>query len=379
MTRDTRVPMMLALSWLVMLGCGAPPATTAEPEADEEEAGAHAEVELSPAAVQAAGIVVGQVQRAQLTGATVIPAEIQLDATRTAHVAPLVSGRLADVRASLGTPVHRGDILALMTSADASDLAAASAEARARLSVAQAATERLSTLGETGVTSQRALLEAQAERDRAQAEVSGLSRRGSVFGARGGQTIALVAPLDGIVVAAHAVVGETVDTSEVIFTVADTHHVWAIGRAPERVIADLRNGQAATLRLQAYPRDSFPGTISLLSPMLDESTRTLDVRVELDDTSGRLRAGLFGSLALGTSDDAVLTVPDGALARIEGSDVVFVPGDAAGHFRAVPVVVGHRSMGLCEIERGLADGDAVVTTGAFTLKSELLVAEMEED
>jgi RND family efflux transporter MFP subunit len=165
----------------------------------------------------------------------------------------------------------------------------------------------------------------------------------------------------------------------VIFTVADIHHVWAVGRAPERVISELGEGQTATLRLQAYPGDSFPGTISLLSPMLDESTRTLDVRVELDDESGRLRAGLFGSLALGTSDDAVLTVPDGALARIEGSDVVFVPGDAAGHFRAVPVVVGHRSMGLCEIERGVAEGDAVVTSGAFTLKSELLAAEMEED
>ncbi len=375
----TRVMWLMVTACSLVLGCG-PAAAPAEVAPAEDEESAHSsEVELSPAAVEAAGIVIGHVTRAQLTGATVIPAEIQLDGTRTAHVAPLVAGRLADVRFTLGMPVQRGDILALMTSADVADLAAASADARARLSVAQAATDRLSALGETGVTSQRALLEAQAERERAQAEVSGLSRRGSVVGARGGQTIALVSPLDGVVVAAHAVVGETVDTSEVIFTVADIHHVWAVGRAPERVISELGEGQTATLRLQAYPGDSFPGTISLLSPMLDESTRTLDVRVELDDESGRLRAGLFGSLALGTSDDAVLTVPDGALARIEGSDVVFVPGDAAGHFRAVPVVVGHRSMGLCEIERGVAEGDAVVTSGAFTLKSELLAAEMEED
>lgn len=370
----------LLFAWaLVLASCGARP--EAEPEAEEEgeETARPGEVVLSEEQLASSGVVVGRAELATLTGATVIPAEIHLDPTRTAHVAPLVAGRLRDVHVRLGDPVHAGDVLGQLASADAGDLAAAIADTRARLSVAEAATVRIEALGPTGVASQRSLLEARSERDRAQAELTGLTQRRGVVGSRGGQMVSLIAPLDGVIVDLHAVPGETVAAGEMVFTVADVHHVWAIGRAPELVIAELREGLPATLRLHAYPAERFDGTVALLSPTLDEHTRTLDVRVELDDPSGRLRAGLFGSLALGSTDGAVVVVPDGALARLDGADFVFVPGETPGVFRVVAVAVGHRSAGLAEIVSGLASGDAVVTAGAFVLKSHLLRAELQEE
>jgi membrane fusion protein, heavy metal efflux system len=359
---------------LALGGCGAPPEEEPEPESVDE--GPPGEVRLSPGAIEAAEITVGPVERVALTGRTVIPAEVRLDPTRTARVAPLVGGRIREVHAGLGDEVHAGDVLALMTSADAADLAAAIADTRARLSLAEAATARLGALGASGVTSQRTLLEAQADRDRAQAELAGLTRRRGVVGSRGGQEVAMVAPLDGLAQRRVDVDDAPVEPSQVLFTVASTTHVWVIGRAPERVIGDLREGAAAVFRADAYPTTSFDGTIALLSPTLDEETRTLDVRMELDDTTGRLRAGLFGSLAIG-SEGASLVVPETAVARVHGSDVVFVPAGAAGAFRVVPVRVGHRSGGLAEILEGLSEDDTVVLTGSFTLKSILLSAELE--
>lgn len=366
---------------LPLVACGG---DSVEPNAPDdtppdEAPSAPGEVHLDPEAVQAGGIVTGHVERHTLTGASVISADVELDPARTAHVAPLVAGRLTDVRAQLGQSVHAGDVLASFASADAADLAAAIADARSRLGVADAAATRLGTLGESGVTSQRALLEAQSERDRAQAELSGLTQRRSVVGAGGRQVVALISPLDGVVVDLHAVPGETVEAGEVVFTVADTTHVLAVGRAPELAIAELREGLPATLRIHAYPTESYPGSITLLAPTLDEETRTLRVLVSLQNDTGHLRAGLFGSLEIGSGEGAVLTVPDAAIARIDGAEVVFVPGDEAGAFRAVPIVTGHRSQGLVEVQHGLAEGDALVTAGAFTLKSELLADQLVGD
>ncbi len=377
---------MSRVGWLVVLaglvaGCGAAPEPVRASEGERacEPVSRQSTVLLSEEQLVASGVRIGRATRGTLTGAMVVPAVVHLDPTRTAHVSALVTGRLRSVEARLGDPVHAGQVLAELASADAGDLAAAIAQARARVVVAEAASVRLEALGATGVSSQRALLESQAERDRARAELTGLTQRRGVVGARGGQRVSLIAPLDGTVVEVHAVPGEIVAAGEALFTVSDTHHVWAIGRAPELILQDLREGLPATLRLRAYPAEHFDGTIALLSPMLDETSRTLDVRVELDDPSDRLRAGLFGSLALGDTAGQAIVVPEDALARLDGGDVVFVPGDAPRSFVAHAVAIGHRSGGLAEIASGLEDGDAIVVVGTFILKSELLRAELQED
>lgn len=372
---------MLATIEIAMMLAGAASCSgtpDAEPERAPDEDAPYSEVHLAAEAIEAAGITIGHAEQTRLIGTSVIPAEVRLDPTRTAHIAPLVAGRITEVHAALGDEVHAGDVLALVTSADAADLAAAITEARARLTVAEAATERLGELGEAGITARRSMEEAIAERDRARAQLAGLTQRRGVVGSRGRREIALVAPLDGVVVDLHAVPGETIEPAQVVFTVADTRHVWVIGRAPELEIGSLRVGMPATLRLHAYPSESFSGTVSLLSPMLDPTTRTLEVRMELDDESGRLRAGLFGTLALGDADPTTV-VPETALARLEGGDVVFVPGASEGTFRAVSVAVGARSEGFAEVVRGIDAGDAIVSRGAFVLKSELLRAELSEE
>lgn len=380
MTSPTRVSFRIValVAFLSLAACHPTPDT---PQADEETEAADSpsEVRLSPASIAAAGITVGAVQRTAISGATVMPAEVQLDPTRTAHVAPLVDGRVSEVHAELGQEVNAGDVLATLISADVAELAAATADARARLAVAEAATDRLAPLGESGVASRRSLLEAESDRDRARAELAGLSQRRTAVGARGGQSVALVAPLGGVVVDLHAVVGETVETGSIVFTVADTRNLWAVASAPEVSIREVRDGASATLRVEAFPGVSFPGEVTLLAPTLDEVTRTLDVRVELQpDPTMRLRPGMFGWIALGDANTS-LVVPESALARLDGADVVFIPGDGEGEFRVLPVALGRRTSGLAEVASGLAEGDSVVTSGAFTLKSELLRSRLAED
>jgi cobalt-zinc-cadmium efflux system membrane fusion protein len=112
---------------------------------------------------------------------------------------------------------------------------------------------------------------------------------------------------------------------------------------------------------------------------LDEQSRTLSIRVELENTEGILRPGLSGNISLlppGVAPEPVLVVPEEAVQRYEGSEVVFIPAHNEGEFHAVVVTTGVRSRGKVEIKAGLKEGDKVVTKGAFTLKSELLKSEL---
>jgi RND family efflux transporter MFP subunit len=135
------------------------------------------------------------------------------------------------------------------------------------------------------------------------------------------------------------------------------------------------------ISLQAYPGKVWEGEVSYVSHTLDPHTRTLDVRVELDNADGTLRPGLFGRISLSPDADnaeQVLVIPQGAVQRIDGQTMVFVATDTLGVFRPAFVTLGARARGKVEVRDGVAEGDQVVVSGAFTLKSELLAGQISE-
>ena len=139
-------------------------------------------------------------------------------------------------------------------------------------------------------------------------------------------------------------------------------------------------GAAAKLTLQAHPGRSWEGTLDYVAPHLDEKTRTTSVRMMLDNAERKLKPGLFGTITILGKDDAPARalVPANAVQRMKDGDVVFVPTDEEGEFKVAPVAVGAKREGMAEIVSGLAPGDAVVVSGAFVLKSELMKAELGE-
>lgn len=378
------------------------PAADHEGEAPEGSHHDHAEgghdeheesVRLSPEAIERSQIVVGGVSTERLVGGIRVPAEVTLNPDRTAHITPLVAGRIDEVNASLGDHVKKGQILAKLRSVSLGEARSQVAQARASVEVARASFLRQETLQKEGIGSRRAFLEAQGEYLKAQAELTAAKERVKVYGGGGGRggkgSVSTVrSPLDGVIIERHATPGEVVSVEGPMFVVADLGRVWVVGRLYEQDVATATTGAAAVVTLPAYPERSWQGEVSYVASTLDPATRTLPVRVELDNSEGVLRPGLFGTIALSKpvtdgaghedSKSAAVSVPQAAVQRIEGKNVVFVPGDEPGEFRAVPVVLGVKSNGRVEVTRGLQAGDRVVTMGAFTLKSELQRSEMGE-
>jgi cobalt-zinc-cadmium efflux system membrane fusion protein len=347
------------------------------PEGEKHEE----EVHLSAEAIERAGIAVAAAERRALAGGVAIPAEVQFEPSSTAHVGPLVSGRITKVSVSLGDRVKRGQLLGVVASSDVSTARSRLDQARARLAAAEQTLRRQQQLSTEGIGAQRSLIEAEAQVGELRAEVEGLRRQLSVFGSGSAGELALTAPIEGVVVAVHATLGETATPDQPAFIVTDPTKVWVRGNVPELEISRLQAGSAAVVRLHAFPDASMPGTITYVAPALDEQTRSLPVRVTLQAPDARLRSGLFGSIELvgGGKDERVLVVPAEAVAMLDGQPVVFVPADEPHSFKPQPIALGRRAGGYFEVRSGLEEGKSIVVRGAFTLKSALRSSELSEN
>lgn len=358
--------------------------THAEKGHDEEhtEDGSRDTVRVTSEAMARNEIKVAEVVMEAFGGGTDVPAEITLAPQRVAHVSSLITGQVLSADVSIGDSVKQGQVLAMLRSVEVGQARSDFARAESAFAAAKANYERQQTLEKEGIGAGRALQEARAVFEAAQAELAGVRERLGVYGAggRSGAKVAVRAPIAGTIIERHATTGEITKADEPLFVVADTSRVWVVGQVYEQNVGRVKVGTVVTLRLTAYPDRTWKSVVSYVASVLDDRSRTLPVRVELDNPDGTLRPGLYGTLTLASdeSGNLVPVVPESALQRVEDSDVAFIPGADPGEFHAVPVRVAGRDRGRAAIADGLKAGARIVVSGAFVLKSELLKGEMGE-
>lgn len=368
----------LLFAALGALGCNTGPLLT-------QEAGEHGKVPtdrviLTPEAAELAGIRVGKAERRALGGGSAIPAEVQLEPNATAHVGPLSTGRVTCVLVALGDRVRRGQLLGVVASNDVSSARARLDRARARLIASRATLRRQQQLATEGIGAGKYLIEARAQVDELRAETEDLQRQLAVFGSGKDGKLSLTAPIDGVIADLHATLGENIGPEQVAFTVTDPTRIWVRGNVPELELSRVQTGLGATVRLHAFPDVAMRGQVTYVAPALDERSRSLPIRVNLDAPDLRLRSGLFGSIELvgGPNDDRVLVAPAEAIATVDGQQVVFLPSGFDHTFRVQPVALGRRAGGYFEVRSGIQEGQDLVFSGAFTLKSVLKSSQISE-
>ena len=181
----------------------------------------------------------------------------------------------------------------------------------------------------------------------------------------------------GVVVGLYAEQGGHIDPSVPLVTLADTSRLRGVLDVYEKDIAKIRKGQRVRTVVSALPDESFEGKVTYISPRVDEESRTVKVRVDIGNTAGKLKFGMFitGHIQVGSRDAVVL--PEQAIQTVEGKPTVFVTEDGKTYV-PVHVQLGEISDGKAEIKSGLKGGESVVAQGSFTLKSELSKGEMGE-
>jgi RND family efflux transporter MFP subunit len=195
----------------------------------------------------------------------------------------------------------------------------------------------------------------------------------------------IVAPFDGTIIKKDVVFSQRADLSDILFILADLRSVWVTANVSESDIARVPRVNDAMFRMTAtaYPNRQLSARLLSVGALVDPQTRTVPLLAQTDNPDDLLKLGMFVRIVLDSSaTEAVLTVPSAAVVEIETQKYVFAPagGDKNRRvFALKPVEVGRSSGDRLEIKAGLTEGDEVVASGAFLLKSELILQNQTDE
>jgi cobalt-zinc-cadmium efflux system membrane fusion protein len=209
-------------------------------------------------------------------------------------------------------------------------------------------------------------------------------RKGVGEPVRAGDTLAVVesdqlaryeirSAFDGTVVDRHVTLGEVVRPDQAAFIVADLGTVWIDLAVYQEDMAHVSIGRR--VRVQAGGGADAEGTVSYVSPIVDQATRTATARVVLPNPDGRWRPGMFVTALVLEPIAVPVVVPRSALHSVDGRTVVFVVHEE--RFVARPVAVGRLGRTTAEVLTGVAIGDRIAADGSFLVKADLAKGEAE--
>ena len=381
------------------------------------------EVSLTPEAAALINVETLPAQRRYLERPVRMVGRIAVDETRLSHITAYMPGRLDRLYVDYtGIRVRKGDHLAEMyspqllvsqqelilaqQSVDAMTDSTSDAVRRTNYTLLNTAKDKLRLLG---------LTDEQIERIASSGDVT--------------DHITLYSPVDGVVTQRAVSEGSYVKEGERLYTVADLSRVWLMLDAYESDLAWLRYGQSVSFTVEPFGDEAFTGTVAFISPVLDEQTRTVRVRVNVDNEDGRLRPGMFargrvnatiasnskvvspeltgkwvspmhpeiikdgpgtcdicgmplvpieelGYAVLGASDaEPPLVVPDSAVLRTGERGVVYVQTGTKDQpkFEGRVVQLGPAGAGFVIVTEGLSEGEQVAVRGNFMIDSALQI------
>lgn len=300
--------------------------------------------------------------------------ELHVNEDAYAEVGSPIPARVSRVLAAPGDLVEPGQPLAELASPEVGKARAAVRSAAAQRELARLAFERRRTLAADQIVSERELEAARAELDAARAELDAARQTVEALGARRGEgpRFVLTSPIAGTVIERSALLGRQVNAEQPLFIVGALGRLWLIVHAFERDALRVRTGLQAQVFFPALPGESSSGVVTRIGSRVDPASRTVAVRIEIDNPEGRLRPGMSATalLPLGDSTHTIVTVPVESLQRSGDGWCVFLPTSLPGAFEVRSVGRGRELGGEVEVLSGLRAGERVVADGAFLLKAE---------
>jgi cobalt-zinc-cadmium efflux system membrane fusion protein len=308
-------------------------------------------------------------------------------------VFPAYAGRVVEVLAKKGAVVTKGQPLLTLESPDyvaaQNDLTTARADvekAVINLEAARIAAERSRKLFAQDAISKKDLQSsesglalAQGELHRSQAALTVAESRLTLFGktpadisklkAGLDRTLTIFAPIAGTVVDRQVGVGQIIrpDAPTPVFQISDLSVLWAQADVFESDLANIRLGAPAEIRVETYPNRVFKARLSFINPTVDPATRTVHVRIVIDNAEGLLKPDMFARVKIiAAARQSVPVIPTAAIVA-RGEKAVVLIEEVPGRFRKRQVEIGDEANGKVVVNSGLKVGERIVTKGAILL------------
>jgi len=350
------------------------PVYAAEQEEKSEEHGEENSVKMGDREMAASGIVTALVAKQKLVETINAPGEVTLNQYATSQVTPRISAQVVTRHVRMGDMVRKGQPIVTLTSVEM-------AEAQGELILTENEWKRTSKLGRDVVSEQR-FIEAQVAAQQARAKVlaygmteSGLaklSNKGNASTAIG--EFDLVAPQNGTIISDDFLVGQFIEPGNLLFEVSDERKIWVEAKLSPDATSNIKIGSLAWV---SEDGNQTAGQVVQVYHQVDEVSRTLSVRVQVNNEADIFHPGEFVDVAISSGESVpMIAIPNEAVALMDGKQVVFkVEGD---ELHPTPIIVGPAIGEWTPVLSGVSQGDKIVVKNAFLIKSLILKSKMGE-
>lgn len=311
------------------------------------EGDANAALTIPAQRQQLIGMQTGVVERRAIGKTIRTSARIAADETRLAKVTTKFDGYIQKLYVDFtGQPVRRGQPLFTIYSPD----------------LLSAQQEYLLALRSS--VHVPGLLEAARDRlrlwDISDAEIRALEKSGTPK-----TSLTIHSPAAGVVTSKTAVAGARAMAGEPLYEIANLERVWALADVYESELPFVKLGAPAVVTVNGA---TFPGRVAFIAPVVEEATRTVKVRIEIDNRNGALKPDMFADATIVEPQRQALVVPASAVLQTGTRNVVFVVNGTAIESRDVEI--GSRDASYIEIRKGVTEGEKVATQANFLIDSE---------
>ena len=306
-----------------------------------------------------------------------LPARLVWNEEKTERIYPAFAGRVVKLNADVGQTVRAGQVLATLASPEFGAAQADTAKAQADARFSERAFQRQTELFEAGIVSRKEYEQAQADAQRANAEVARAQARTQLYGGGNAvnQQLGLSATVSGVVVERNLSAGQELRPEQggpgslPLFVVTDPRSLWVQIDAREADVASLQPGTPISLTLPNLPGQSFAAKITATGDFIDSNSRTVKVRGVIDNNQRILKAEMLGSAKFERALEKGVLVPSRAV-QLRGSQYWTYVQKEPGVFEGRKISIGYEGLDKVLVTNGVKDGELVVSDNGLLLARE---------
>ncbi len=317
-----------------------------------------------------------------------IPGRLETQNRKLAKIGSPITGRVSDLYVSLGDVVKKGQVLAKVNSIELTQTQLTLIKSTQLIGLKTKAVERAKLLFEADVISKAEMLRIENELDAVKADyrasrdqlmVLGMNEKALEKLESSGQINSygdVISRFDGIIISRAINLGQIVNPQDNLFHVADLTTLWAVANIPEQQASFIQKDEIVTIEIPALENKKIEAKIIFEGSIVDPETRTVLVRTEIDNQSLSLKPDMLTSMYIQSKKVSRLAVPTAAIVRENDRNYVFIQ-NSPKTYRLREVQLGHKDGNLITILSGIAEGETIISDGAFHLNSERKKKELE--
>jgi cobalt-zinc-cadmium efflux system membrane fusion protein len=324
---------------------------------------------------QMSHVQVVTIEPVKLTRTLRLTGAVAYNAFKTTPVITQVGGPVSRILVVPGQHVGAGQPMLEVSSPDYSQLLDTYIKAREGFRVADKNYARAQDLYQHQAIAERDLLQAESDRNQAQADLNASEQSMKILGIKNPEDVAkaassaeipVIAPIAGEVVERLLSPGQVMQAGQTqAFTISDMSTVWVLANVYQADLAYIRSGDNVVVQTDAYPQ-SFHGKISYVSAALDPNTRTLQARIVVDNPGEKLKKDMYCTVTVTAGVIAnAIAVPDSAVLRDDENQPFVYLENASNQFGRQSVEIGQSENGRTQILKGLSTGEKVVGDGGL--------------